>query len=1408
MAETPIPRWYGDDYQALYFWIRAGELFHAEDTHVSRVGFEVGPRAFDDVVVWYTQPILDWDGRSIDAEYHQVKFHVTHVGAFTWKALMDPAFVNATRSSILTRLAEAAATLGDKAERARFYFHAPWAIEKDDPLKKLVRLDRDGALDTAALKEGATRRSQMGKVRAEWANHLKVSDESQLMALLRLLRIKPGLPDFQDLKRQLNSELAAAGLTPADLAGRTNPYPALIRRLRAEGRLEFTRDELRSICEKEGLWRGLPGQTTERDRAVPPSGEPLQADLLHGIDTEVHTHTDLLIEIRDRLRAAPASTEAPRAPETPGVIDPEAALAVRVDRARDLIKAGKIEAARELLLDLRTELKGTAASKRLLFRIASNLGTCSLSEENLATARDEYTAALELQPDDPTALANAALLALLSGDLPGAERLSREARTKGPRDPNALAVFLQVLVGSGRREELAAVLSAESWIETAPACAGALGWVALQQGDYTKAEARLRPALVDEPRNARMIEALALSILEPIDASLADETLVSWGLPGDVRERLAEADDLLTRAAGLFRDRHSPAAASDTLVRRAHVRHLLGRPEDGLADCSEALSLSPANESARVERGVILLAEGRPKDALADLRMISSERRRTLALPIGAAFLALGDTAEALAALDPLWPASPSDPARYKILDLLLEALRRMRATSRAEELVGNLARDAPDDPDALIIRARHAGRTGDTELAESLFRQALERATGTVRKRVSLEFADYCHAKQDFGRAADAYAEAVDATRDTAPTRKYLISLYNAGRFEKALTVARTLRGNATALPVVSEIEALILEFCADTDAARGLWQGLHEAEPEKVSHRIRIALLDARTGRETDARNAIEALRIEDLSSDPQSLMQVAQARQLLGLPDVLPFAYEAWRVGNHDPEIHLAYIGLFMAREHDEALDSPPEAQLNFAVRLLRDGKPEVVTLLPPGRLVRLAEERAADDPMTAKLLGHKKGDRVLLREGLIRDVEVEIAEIQHPYVFAFQLSLAAFSSRFPEHGGIESFQVTEQDVTPIFATVEAREKGVSKALEFYGARQLTIGAFAQLSGRSVFETWGFLMGSPARGVRASFGELAEVVSETQNLSEAKSVVLDLTALLTLGHLGLLEKVSLAFPIVLVPRPVLEELQTEIAKLTRGPKTADTLGKEGDRYVMQHFSPEHLDALAGFLRKLVAFVDGATMVVPVTLAADLGRDRFMAVAEALGRSAISSVLVAKERGAVLYADDVLLRLLARNEHGVKGAWTQTFLEVVRERGLLDVTEYSKALRVLIRSNYRFVRLGRDDFRQILRADTYQLTEDVRGAFRSLEGPDCSIESAAQIVADLVRDVWVEVQLPEQRAILLDYLLATLTAGRRASSALHLLRQLLPSRFALLPAQLREVLNGIGLWQGRGDG
>ncbi len=254
MAKAVIPRMQGDDYQARFFWLQACRLFEPH-SKVSRVGYELEDvQFFDDVAAFYDEPIPDERGDLIRADYYQIKFHVDQAGAFGWEALMDPAFIRA-KSSLLQRLDVVQRRLAPNGKGCRFYIVAPWPIHPDDKLARLIS-NQGGELRLQVLFDGTTDRSAMGEIRAAWRRHLELDDDTDLQRVVRPLRIWANAGDLLAVRERLNDKLSLAGLVPIGGQSRVSPYDDLIRKVRATGQSELTRDQIREICEREGLWCG------------------------------------------------------------------------------------------------------------------------------------------------------------------------------------------------------------------------------------------------------------------------------------------------------------------------------------------------------------------------------------------------------------------------------------------------------------------------------------------------------------------------------------------------------------------------------------------------------------------------------------------------------------------------------------------------------------------------------------------------------------------------------------------------------------------------------------------------------------------------------------------------------------------------------------------------------------------------------------------------------------------------------------------------------------------------------------------------------------------------------------------------------------------------------------------------
>lgn len=251
MARSIAARRHGDDFQARLFWLRAALLLDPH-SNVTKVAYETGPKSFDDILVEYdlkTAP-QDHEGRPILRRHIQSKWHTT-AGVFGHADLIDPAFINAERYSLLQRAHLAQADHAPDGTGCRFELVTNWRIKADDPLLELVRKESD-ALDLARLFEGKTDRGRMGKVRKLWCEHLRV-DHSGLALVARTLAVAEAPESLASLRERLDDRFAAVGMkrVPAGEAGFF--YDDLAAKLLAQGRVEFDRDGFRKMAEREGL---------------------------------------------------------------------------------------------------------------------------------------------------------------------------------------------------------------------------------------------------------------------------------------------------------------------------------------------------------------------------------------------------------------------------------------------------------------------------------------------------------------------------------------------------------------------------------------------------------------------------------------------------------------------------------------------------------------------------------------------------------------------------------------------------------------------------------------------------------------------------------------------------------------------------------------------------------------------------------------------------------------------------------------------------------------------------------------------------------------------------------------------------------------------------------------------------
>ena len=252
MAQAVAVRREGDSFQARIFWRQALNLLDPRSP-VVKVGFEVGPKGFDDVWVSYLpeRAPQDYEGKPILREHTQCKWHVT-INDFGHADLVEPDWINASTFSLLQRARGAQEVHAKTGEGVLFRLLTNWRVAQGDPLRPLIS-QKSKTLRLDKLFDGSTDRSAAGRVRKLWRDHLGIGDD-ELRLLARTLAFHTDMTSLEEHRQHLDPLLELRGLRRVPMSESSFVYDDIAFQWLAQGRLEFDRSEFRDACRREGLF--------------------------------------------------------------------------------------------------------------------------------------------------------------------------------------------------------------------------------------------------------------------------------------------------------------------------------------------------------------------------------------------------------------------------------------------------------------------------------------------------------------------------------------------------------------------------------------------------------------------------------------------------------------------------------------------------------------------------------------------------------------------------------------------------------------------------------------------------------------------------------------------------------------------------------------------------------------------------------------------------------------------------------------------------------------------------------------------------------------------------------------------------------------------------------------------------
>ena len=484
-------------------------------------------------------------------------------------------------------------------------------------------------------------------------------------------------------------------------------------------------------------------------------------------------------------------------------------------------------------------------------------GALQLQDKQLAEARETFTHALALAPQNRAATLGLAQVLLESGEGDAAKAKLDGLSSQGADDPRVN--FLRARIAEQRKDFDTALFDLNKVLLVVPNDREALVMAArlnFSLGQFSRAEDFAAQLLQLEPDN-----------------EAARRLLGSIQLAGG---RLDGVSGNLQTGEQANVDSQDPGTLA--LLGTAYLKH--GDYASAEAKLKKAAELAPGSLPIRTQLALGKLSTGHVEEAIADLKAVLAEQKDFVQarVMLALAYLSQKRNAEALGTARELIEIKPTDPLGHNLLGYVLEAggdktqaraayeqalakdadfhparvnLARLAVQSNDKGAARQHLKDvlARDEFNANALQGLAALAMGDNngDEAEKLWQQAREHNPEAVAPRVAL--ARYYRAKGNLTRAEEAIKEAYKLASYAAPVQaEYVNVMLGIGDNQSAVKAAQALAERAPASLPALELLARAYNQLGDESGLTSTLQRIVKIKPDHQAAQALLAQLALR--------------------------------------------------------------------------------------------------------------------------------------------------------------------------------------------------------------------------------------------------------------------------------------------------------------------------------------------------------------------------------------------------------------------------------------------------------------------------------------------------------------------------------------------------------------------------------
>lgn len=1091
----------------------------------------------------------------------------------------------------------------------------------------------------------------------------------------------------------------------------------------------------------------------------------------------------------------------------PAVQEIADAMHAEIDEARDLIRGGQPQTGRLLLQRLRTR-KWEQMSPRHRYRVLANIGAAYLSERDLGAASQFFLDAATLQPDDPQAAENEALAYLISMPIEKAFEAITRVREKFPHSPRVNAYWVSASPPTDSWQQIEQRLSASDL--STPEVTAELARRALADGEFGVSEQLATRVIEQRPKWSfpRFLKVRA-SVLRVIQL---DSLAPSMKLR-EVRAALGPLGEAVEAAI----IEHDSAIQTLCLLERFQIHLILGEMSEAETDVFKAEALSPDDVSVRRAIAELHLRKNDSERAILELHRINAPDRSDVALLLAEALRKRGTPADVGEAIDLLKKLVDSPErvirgGREYVATVLLQLLSQAQRLDEFGPVLDSLLNHGVSRPLVAAFRARTFYLQNSIDDANRL----AEEAVSLVQLDTSSTDIHWIAGiLSELGRHAEAlplWQRIASEIELTDYTRALLDCAQRLGKDDLILDICSALRRNGVVDHDLILCEVLVLERYDLDEAIAALKSYLGKCPDDKIA-RLRLSTIGVNWNRPEiiDGRPAVMPLVSEVNVLNGRAAVQVMKFG---GYPDeALAYAYDLLRLHFADAEAHRAFTLNLLPFEPKPNVPEFTEVKPGSAVCYVEEGEDRedwmVVEDAADPEISRC--EYGPDHPLSKTMEGKRVGERVVLSVGSIGERAATIKSIVSKYVFRYWDSMHNWQIRFPNVPGLESFKVVrtnqegkeEFDPSPMILSIERLADNVQRLKELYAKSPIPIFLFGSARGKGAIQTTLYLAQQDDMAVYSCIGSADERRDALTALDTAGTWIIEPSALATIFLLDLEDDLS-SFPANLVfSQGAIADFDDMLREDTLYQGEGGVLVKhEGRVALIPQTASERAERVRSFKERM-AKVMSASSVRGCLEFAKIEKDRRAVIVKVLGAGGAESIVLAAKPGHLLWTDDSRLAALARNEHGVKSAWTQIVLQWAAQRGYISERKFFASTAKLIGYGYSFTSPSLPALVAAAEMSEWDKARwPLSRAIEQLGSDSIQVRDAVSLIIPFLARVYRENILDERRRALTWDLMDQVAKRPCGIQMVHAIKRVIPSAFGVNALGAAAAGSSIGEW------